>query len=150
MKRIALSFALLSILSFGCKVQDQNNQEVLLVLERTPCFGNCPIFELTVFSNGKAILKAGEFMPMDKGDYELELSKSAVKDLRESLDELKFDEFEDQYGREIPDIPSVRIKHKDKTIVIWEAAPAQLQELIHKIESLTRRDGWERRSSTIH
>lgn len=47
----------------GCRETKDTAMEVQVVvgLQRTPCFGQCPVYELSVLNTGEATLNVGRF-----------------------------------------------------------------------------------------
>ncbi len=87
---------------------DPDVPRVLASLQKTPCFGRCPVFEVRVYSDGKAVYNGQRFTDR-KGIYEASVSKEALSALLEEVAALNPDALSEEYprnGRKIPDLPS--------------------------------------------
>ena len=63
MRKILWLGAFVVLLFGGCReTKDTAMQvQVLVGLQRTPCFGQCPVYELSVLNTGEATLNVGRF-----------------------------------------------------------------------------------------
>ncbi|MFT7333993.1 MAG: hypothetical protein ACI81S_002216 [Sphingobacteriales bacterium] len=129
MKRIILSIIIISMVSmYGCKskqkLAENNNLEtsentvetitsgpeeektMLASIERTPCYGECPVYKMTIFTNGDALYEGRMNVEME-GLHTGVLSRRSVKKIIELAEDIKFFDFDENYIDEyITDIPS--------------------------------------------
>lgn len=61
-------------------------------LQRTPCFGSCPDYKLTLFENGNAIIKGSGFITK-KEKIRFTVSKDAVSHIFSTSDSIHFFSF---------------------------------------------------------
>jgi len=130
----------------GCKSPEQAIEKVqesqfLITMERTACFGKCPVDETTLSSDGQLWYKGVQFSIVDgsyysntdKGDYFQELYDTYF-----SMDYQ--DEYDDPY---ISDMPSTIFSfYKDnvvvKKVIIRVDGPSELRELEGKIKAILK------------
>ena len=65
-------------------------------LERTPCFGSCPVYRVTI-SRGGMVRFEGKRFVADTGTDSAQVAKGAVDSLLAELDRGGFYDFEEQY-----------------------------------------------------
>ena len=106
--------------------------EVVVSIRKTPCFGRCPVFEMRVYANGRAVYNGQRFVER-MGVYEAEVPSSALDELYRRIEQTRFSGFSNQYpanGRRIPDMPStityVNTLSVEKKISNNHDAPADL------------------------
>lgn len=73
---------------------------------RGACFGKCPVFELLVFDDGKAILE-GKMHLNHTGFFDYTLTPEELDEMKSLLDKTDFASMEDTYYGEIADVPAV-------------------------------------------
>ena len=78
MQRTSLLF--ISLFFFSSASFSQIDAPVLISLERTKCFGTCPVYKLEIYETNEAILVGEE--NFDKiGEFYAQMTKSQVKQL---------------------------------------------------------------------
>ncbi len=107
------------------------NKELIISLERTPCYGTCPIYKIKIFSDGSAFYHGERFVEKI-GNYEFSVSKETLNYILKKADEIGFFELEDKYTANITDLPKTITfikngKHK-KRVVDYYGAPKILKE----------------------
>ena len=117
-------------------------------IQLTPCFGKCPNYTLTVYSNGFVAYDGGIFAER-KGKFHKTISKKEVKALVQQFREAKFFEFKDEYTSQVQDLPTTYItftdKGKTKKITdLWDGPPTlrKLEVLLNNIAD--SKEGWEK------
>ena len=106
-------------------------KELIISLERTPCYGTCPIYKIKIFSDGSAFYHGERFVEKI-GNYEFSVSKETLNYILKKADEIGFFELEDKYTANITDLPKTITfikngKHK-KRVVDYYGAPKTLKE----------------------
>lgn len=146
-----LQSCLILSLLFGmhsCKTTKVNAQgakgDVILSLERTPCFGRCPVYVIKIYEDG-LLLYQGKRNVADTGCHYRKISKQELASLKQAFSNVGFFEMADSYPeseRAPVDLPSCIIFFKsgnqEKTITDhhWKT-PEKLALLERKIDSLT-------------
>ena len=121
----------------------ENNGELILSMERTPCFGACAVYEMKLFSNGLLLYNGKRFTEKTGCCYR-KASKEEVKSVTDYIASSGFFELENKYpvaGKAPTDLPgsTLYFKHgnNEKTISerSWET-PFLLIEIEKKVDSL--------------
>ena len=82
----------------------------LFEMSKSPCFGRCPIYTVTVYQNGIMTLVAKDNMEL-KGKYTDTLTKSQLKDFKSKLKALRIKELNDEYREPIADAPATTVTY---------------------------------------
>ena len=119
----------------------------IIKLEKTSCFGNCPVYSLYIFENGSVIFDGVKNTDII-GSYKKQLSHSELKDIINSFNNANFFDFEDEYTSSITDLPTTYIsynyKGKYKKIRDYTGAPKKLKELEKIISNIVNEEGWDK------
>ncbi|MBD1893832.1 DUF6438 domain-containing protein [Coleofasciculus sp. FACHB-129] len=126
----------------------QVSPQVALTLERTACFGFCPIYKLTVYGNGKVVYEGKRFVKVT-GTRTTTISKTAARKLIADFQKLNYFKLQDSYTGGHTDAPSaitsLTIGKKQKTVHHYlpsPDAPTQLTELENKIDTVVNSKQW--------
>lgn len=155
MKKLLLAIALLSLVSVsiaGCtstQPNTQENKDVVITLERTACFGTCPVYSLTIQGDGTVVYEGKDFVEV-KGTAEKTISQDQIDKLVTEFEKADYFSLKDSYTeRTITDAPtvttSISISGKTKTIEHYrgdENAPERLTQLEDKIDEIVNSDQW--------
>ncbi|APD06800.1 hypothetical protein UJ101_01281 [Flavobacteriaceae bacterium UJ101] len=127
---IILSFILVS-----CNSTKSVKNEPLLYLQKTACFGACPIYKATIYSDGKIMYNGEKFTPYI-GETETQLSKKELNDLIQDFEDIQFEQYSSHYvNNKISDIPSTIIQYRGKQVTIRGfKVPPKLTALINKTQ----------------
>ncbi len=121
-----------------CATIYQGDNSLLISLEKTRCFGTCPVFTLEIYDDGAAILR-GEENIHKIGEFRATLSKKQVKELVKAFRAKDFFGFEDSYTSSASDLPTTYLSFTDKEITKkitdYDQAPESLKELEAKVEA---------------
>ncbi|HRI00972.1 MAG TPA: DUF6438 domain-containing protein [Saprospiraceae bacterium] len=117
----------------------------VLSLQKSPCFGNCAVYKITVFSNGLAVYEGKENVEM-KGVYftEIKNSQSLIQQIRS----VQWDQFNSNYFLNIPDLPELDMKYYDtegvlrKTIHSNTNLPSELSKINDAVIKLEQSEHW--------
>ena len=155
MKQLVLSIVFLALVGVpisGCtsaQSNASNNQDVVITLERTACFGTCPVYSLTIRGDGTVVYDGKEFVEV-KGTTETTISQDQVDQLISEFEKVDYFSLNDNYTeRTITDAPtvitSIRLNGKIKTIKHYHgdlSAPEKLAELEDRIDEIVNSDQW--------
>lgn len=116
-------------------------------LERTPCFGSCPVYKLTVNAVGKVDYYGSSFAE-PTGKHEKQLSKEQLGSLHQLLSSNAFFEFADKYDNQgITDLPSTILGYtangQSKQVLCRINCPEKLIALIRSAESVIGKEGYQ-------
>lgn len=124
------------------------SQPVALTLERTACFGFCPMYKLTVYGNGKVVYEGNRFVKVT-GIQTTTISQTAVRSLIAEFQKINYFKLQDTYIGGHTDAPSaitsLMMGKRQKTVNHYLAspnAPAQLTELEKKIDAVVNSQQW--------
>ncbi len=94
----------------------QEKDQVVLKLKKTPCFGQCPIFEAEIYASGKVSYIGKNFVD-NIGTFEGKMDKQLVADLVNDAVNAGFFDLEDDYPSKATDFPSryITVTHNGKT-----------------------------------
>lgn len=155
MRKLFLAIALLSLVAIpiggctGTQSNASNNQDVVITLERTACFGTCPVYSLTIRGDGTVVYEGKDFVKV-KGKAETTISQEQVEQLVSEFEKVDYFSLNDSYTeRTITDAPtvttSITIDGKTKTIEHYrgdENAPEALTQLENKIDEIVDSEQW--------
>lgn len=126
-----------------------------IVLERTPCFGTCPVYTLAVHSSG-LIEFAGTNHVKAKGTQTGKISAQSFARLVKKIEEIDFFNLRDRYdgknpdgtGSTVTDLPTrkttVTRGDQTKTVEDYFRGPPGLVELELLIDELAKSEKWVR------
>lgn len=138
--------------------EPKDKTELSLKMERSGCYGRCPIYDLTIEPDGKVIFE-GKGYTKTTAKAEDEISKEQLKQLIAEIEKANFFLFENAYNSDsqncpttVTDSPSVKLyvklNGKEKTIDhylgCWDNKPEEMQnnssnEVEISNEDLTKR-----------
>ncbi len=113
-------------------------QKTLVNIRKTPCFGDCAVYNVTIDKKGNVTFKGVEYV-LEKGIHSFKLSDKEFKKLNDMFKTNSFDSFKTVYDNtNISDLPSTFITHNNKQIKIrlWKDIPDELINIHEYIEEL--------------
>jgi hypothetical protein len=118
----------------------------LFEMSKSPCFGRCPIYTVTIYQNGVMTLMAKDNMTL-KGNYTSTMNKSELKDFKSKLKALQIKEFKDEYREPIADAPATTVTYFDgaesKKIFTNFRYPDSLQAFTEQLnDRVTHNSAW--------
>jgi len=150
-KNILLSISTLAILigSISCNtikmVEDPMKASPKVVMSKGACFGECPVYTLTIYNTGLMKFNGVIHTKMD-GKHERNLDEESYKALIKLFDKINLWKYDDVYDMDIVDLPTTSIsyakKNKIKTIKGKMGRPVEILELENYLESLIYQAGW--------
>lgn len=125
----ALSFAALAA---GSAAQNWGRLREIS-LERTPCFGACPVYKVTIRRDGTLTYHGQRFVDR-LGDYEARVPRSTVRNLERALGQSGYWAMNRSYDARVTDLPSqivqVRTNRFVKTVSEYGSfGPKELERL---------------------
>ena len=151
---LATSILLLAItLSIGCNSTmtpvPNDIKEVVITLERTACFGVCPVYTLTIYGDGRIVYEGMRNVRIE-GTITTTISEDKIKQLITEFQKIDYFSLKDSYEeRNATDMPSaytsLTINGKTKTVRHYHGdlnAPKKLTELENKIDLIVNSDEW--------
>ena len=153
--RTSLLLVLALVLAGGCSApQSAVEVKVLVGLQRTPCFGRCPVYEFSMLNTGEATLKVGRFCEeafgraMEEGMHTAKVDPSAWQDVLDLAAELRFDTLASRYDNpQVTDLPASVVTIDGKTVFSRYGGP-NLNDLFTRIEQGIGTTDWSADPST--
>ncbi len=133
--------------------EKKDSQITKITLERTPCFGTCPVYELTVHRSGRVEFEGKEHV-RQKGSHQGRISPGDFDRLVKKIGEINFFGLNDRYdgkrpdgsGVTVTDLPTRRTRvtrgDRTKTVENYFRGPPGLKELEDLIDQLARSARW--------
>ena len=122
---------ILITLFFSCQVSNDlinKNPEKIISLERTACFGSCPIYKIEIFTNGNGTYTGKQFVE-NLGVINFKISTKKIQEIINYAEDIDFFKMEDRYYEPISDLPTTITIIKEKKIINYSGGPKQLRLL---------------------
>jgi hypothetical protein len=124
-------------------------------LERTACFGFCPVYQITVESNG-TVTYQGEMFVAVEGEQSSQISQDQIRQIARQLESIDFLSLQDEYtDRGATDMPSailtLQVNGETKRVVHYHgdfSAPEKLTRLENLIDEITNSTQWVESSAS--
>ena len=124
------------LLSCGLTKKTNTSEiELIISLQRTACFGTCPIYKIEIFSDGSGIYTGTRFVK-NIGATKFSLSKPQLNLILTQAKAIDFINMKEEYSEPISDLPTTFIQIKDKKIRDYTGAPKTLKNLENLIDQL--------------
>lgn len=136
----AILMVLVSFLMLSCSGPKTITEEDLLIeMKRTPCYGSCPVYTLKIDKNGQGLFEGVENVEKI-GRYSFSLRQEELQELEKAFLQINFYQLKNIYEASVSDLPTTYISyHKDgrrKKIMDYYGAPEELRTLENNIETL--------------
>ena len=126
-----------------------NIKEVVVTLERTACFGVCPVYKLTIYGDGRVVYEGIRFVRVG-GIITTNISEDEIRQLIAEFQKIDYFSLKDSYEQHnATDMPSaftsLTVDEKTKTVRHYHgdlSAPEELTELENKIDQIVDSDQW--------
>jgi hypothetical protein len=121
---------------------------VVARIQRTACFGRCPIYTMTVFEGGKVVFEGKKWVDKE-GTYEARVDDDKIEKLYSKANSVGFFDFESVYDNQyVTDLPStittLKREGKFKTVIGRYESPELLHEFENFFDSEFSRLAWEK------
>ena len=143
------TMTVINISSCGIVAPNTNVGELdkLVEMSKGPCFGFCPIYTLTVYSNG-VVTYYGERNTNRQGTYLRILDKNKLSALKTQLEAANLWQFQDLYKGLLPDLQTVTITYWEegdfKTIAGKDGRPKAVVDIETELESIANSGNWKK------
>ena len=133
------------------------NSEMIIRLERTVCFGSCPIYRVTIYDNGTVVYEGRAYVGA-RGIRKANIGTDVVQQLAAELNNSGYFLLQDSYNEQMwSDAPSiityVKIGDKEKHIEHYAGAknvPEELYRLEKLIDDTANSSRWIEACSLWH
>ena len=124
------------LLSCGLTKKTNTSEiELIIFLQRTACFGTCPIYKIEIFSDGSGIYTGTRFVE-NIGITKFSLSETQLNLILTKAEAIGFTNMKEEYSEPISDLSTTFIQIKDKEIRDYTGAPKTLKNLESLIDQL--------------
>ena len=126
------------LLSCGLLIKVASSEseiELIISLQRTACFGTCPIYKIEIYTDGSGIYTGTRFVE-NIGVIEFSLSENQINLILTQAEAIGFKNMKEEYSESISDLPTTFIQIKDKKIRDYVGAPSELRELENLIDKI--------------
>jgi len=142
----ALSVLLLLVMPNFAQEAEQTG---VITLERTPCFGSCPVYTLEIHEDGTVLYEGIRFVEVE-GSQEFTLDPDTTAALFEGIVESGYFDLDDKYTDfDVTDAPSVNtsVTIGDEYKQIWhymgdQSAPAELYHIEYWVDVMVGTEQW--------
>ncbi len=150
----ALFIVVIAFVLYNCKTLPSEaqieNLEKVVEMEKGPCFGDCPMFTLTVYANGLVQYRGEEYTDKE-GTHLKTISQNDLRKLIKAFRDTNFFGFENAYPSNIPDRQTVTITFYDdnqvKTVAGKDNRPEQLLALQQLLDEIAESEDWTAKAS---
>jgi hypothetical protein len=130
-------------------LEQVGSDTIVSTLEHTACFGICPVYKLSIRTDGTVKYEGTSFVKV-KGRAEWLLSPEAMTHLRDAFYKARFSSFRDTYEEQsVTDAATTIVSYvndgKSKIVRHYagdRTAPEDLRWLEHEIESIVQIEKW--------
>ena len=152
MSRLVASIAVAAVMFCVCSRTGLAQTETipadfLIKLERTACFGTCPVYSVTIDAQGNVVYEGTSSVSVE-GRQTDRIPASAVNALLATAERIGFYDLRDSYRAPITDLPTTFVtmtaNGRTKRIEDYFSAPPGLKELERQIDEAARTARWVR------
>jgi hypothetical protein len=126
-------------------VQARSSDISSIRLERTACFGTCPVYSVTIFRDGRVRYEGREFVKAE-GVRTRVVPTGEFKRIAAKVDEIGFSKLKSAYRASITDLPTTIVTvtrgSKSKRVEDYFGAPKRLHDLEQLIEHVANISRW--------
>ena len=136
----AILMLLVSFSIISCSGTKTISEEDLLIeMKRTPCYGFCPVYTLKIGKNGKGLFEGVENVEKT-GRFSFSLTSEELQELEDAFLQINFYQLQNIYNADVSDLPTTYLTYikdgKRKKIMDYYGAPEELRTLENRIETL--------------
>ena len=136
----AILMILVSLLINSCSgPRIITDEDLLIELQRTPCYGTCQVYTVKIDKNGKGLFEGVENVEKI-GRFSFSLSQDELMEIENAFHQVDFYRLKNIYDAQVSDLPTTYITYnKDgnrKKIMDYYGGPEELRNLENSIETL--------------
>ena len=117
------------------QLSSEKDKEIIISLQRTACFGTCPIYKIEIYTDGSGIYTGTRFVEKI-GGIEFKLSEEEINSILQKANKINYCQLEDEYFERISDLPRTYVQIFDKKVLDYYGAPKELKELEELIDKI--------------
>lgn len=112
-------------------------QSVVITLSRTPCFGFCPDYTVTITGEGEVTYVGRRFVNV-VGEQRATIGRADVARLLERFDQIQFENLRDAYRAQVTDLPTTTItltrNGRRKSVLDYGGIGAGMPEAVRELQ----------------
>lgn len=116
--------------------------EVFLSFSKGPCYGKCPVYNLTVFENGLIEFQGVQYTTR-LGFFYKWMDKKQFQDWEERLSELEWQDYDTYYPNPVSDFPVHKLSFREHEIAGNQILPLEVQEIFQSLDSIADESNWK-------
>lgn len=124
----------------------ETKDSLLVSLERTPCYGQCPMYKFSIYNSGYALYEGKRFVEKE-GKFETRIKASVLEEIKTRAKAINYFDFRDEYPKKASDFPAVKtsmvLDGKRKDIMDGSGAPSALKEFEAYLDSIKGAVDWK-------
>jgi hypothetical protein len=138
----------MAVAALSCEKAQPPPSDVVVTLERTSCFGECPVYTVSIDRSGNVAYEGKQSVRV-KGHQVERIQASRVAALLETAERIGFFDFLDQYHTvSVTDLPTTIVTivrdGRSKWVVDYTGAPSGLKDLEEQIDEIAGTKRWIR------
>ncbi|HEY8140940.1 MAG TPA: DUF6438 domain-containing protein [Nitrososphaera sp.] len=146
MAGLAVGIAMIILFStFRIPGYVSDTSDVVITMERTPCFGTCPSYSLTIHGNRTVRYEGFAFVAVT-GVRTDQISDEKIRELVQEFYRIGYFSLEDRYEDPSTDLPStttsIAVEGMKKSVYRYGFGPENLIQLENKIDELAGTEKW--------
>ena len=130
----------------GCIKQPGESVKPVISMQKTACYGACPVYSIEIFADYTVIYSGEENVPV-KGQKKFKMEKAEFDKLVAAFEQSNFFKFKSDYMAPVKDLPTTHIEFnyqgESKKIRDYYGAPEELKQLENRVEEFVRNKIWE-------
>lgn len=146
MSKLVVIIAIFALLSCKSSKTAAVQEAPVITMQKTACFGSCPVYKMEIYEDGKVLLEAEKNLPME-GKYKANMDAERLEKLINAFEESNFFDFQASYTAHITDLPTTYISFdhegKSKKIMDYHGAPEALKALEKEVAVLIDELEWQ-------
>lgn len=130
-----IAFCCLVLFLFSCKSNQKSNAsqaEVIFSLSTTPCYGECPVFELSLYGD-KTLVYDGKEHTKIEGVKETQLTDDQFETFLGIIESSDWSKFEPSYTSDMTDLPTQNFNYNrndvSKSVSKYGTEPRELSKI---------------------
>ena len=129
------------------KLHIPENDSLFASIERTPCYGRCPTYKISIYKSGYVIYEGIRFVDR-LGTYSTHISEKQIKAIISKAGEIGYFDLNEIYDSPVTDLPStityLSVKGQKKTIKNRVRGPETLKEYEKYFDALFEDAEWKK------
>ncbi len=132
------------------EVEATHQDSTFAIYQRTPCFGMCPYFNLTIYESGYAVYEGKNFVDLI-GFYHARFDKSSLQKIKETAESIQYFSLDEKYDNpNVTDLPTtttgIMKEGVLKTVAARYKAPKALESVYQVLDELIEDAKWTQKT----